>query len=68
MTLKVRYPNFQIQTRSQTLPQNTADADTIFQAVKLLLPKAQSSQLEVRLLGVGLSHWDDAHTQQLTRF
>ncbi|MCZ6680676.1 MAG: DNA polymerase IV [Candidatus Poribacteria bacterium] len=67
-TLKVRYPNLTIQTRSQTLPAASADKEAIFSTAVDLLQKTEAEQFGVRLLGVGVSHWDEENPLQLRLF
>ena len=67
ITLKVRYPDLKIQTRSQTLPVGVDDKERIFQTALELLEKTETEQ-GVRLLGIGLSHWEEYDSLQLQLF
>ena len=67
ITLKVRHPNLKIQTRSQTLPVGLDDKESIFQTVLPLLEKIETKG-GVRLLGIGLSHWEESDSLQLRLF
>ena len=55
MTLKIKTVDFEVKTRSHTLPANTNSEDTIFQAAKQLLLaeiKAEAPKsLKLRLMG-----------------
>ncbi|MCZ6676675.1 MAG: DNA polymerase IV [Candidatus Poribacteria bacterium] len=68
VTLKVRYPNLTIRTRSQTLLAGINDKATIARTAIDLLAKTQAQSLGVRLLGVGVSHWDEENPLQLRLF
>jgi len=56
ITLKVKYSDFALITRSATLPRPTDDALEIFSTVCSLLPKTGVGERPVRLLGISLSH------------
>lgn len=55
VTLKVRYSDFTTKTFAHTLSEPTCLDGFILQALRDLLPKAQSKRLRVRLIGVSLS-------------
>lgn len=57
ITLKIRYSDFTIQTRSKTLPDFINEKDDIFQIAKDLLYQERMSN-SVRLLGISLSNFD----------
>jgi DNA polymerase-4 len=62
VTVKVRYPDFTLVTRSFTLPSPTDQGIEIYQTALKLLHKTDAPQRKVRLLGVGISnfiHRDD---------
>jgi DNA polymerase IV len=62
VTLKVRYPDFSLVTRSLTLPFPTDQGIEIYQTAVKLLPRTEALQRRARLLGVGISsllHRDD---------
>ena len=67
VTLKIRYGDFSTFTRQHTMPQATQGTQTIAQeSLALLLP--EDAVKGVRLLGVGVSGFDEAEAaaQQLT--
>ena len=56
IVLKVKYFDFELITRSLTLPEFPANAETVFQtAMKLLRNKTKAGEKPVRLLGLGIS-------------
>lgn len=55
VTLKVKYSDFALITRSATLPAPTDDASEIYAAVCKLLRKTAVGKKPVRLLGISLS-------------
>lgn len=55
ITLKIKYSDFTLQTRSKTLPYFVSDAAVILDAAKLLLYQAKLNE-SVRLLGISLSN------------
>ena len=55
VTLKIRYSDFSLHTRSKTLPQFIASADLLLEAAKALLYQ-EPLQDSVRLLGISLSN------------
>lgn len=55
ITLKIRYSDFTIQTRSKTLPYFVSDKDVILETAKDLLYQEKMSN-SVRLLGISLSN------------
>jgi DNA polymerase IV len=62
VTVKVRYPDFTLVTRSLTLPSPTDQGIEIYQTAMKLLPRTEALQRRARLLGVGISnfiHRDD---------
>lgn len=54
--LKVKYNDFQQITRSETLPQASADHCEIYRCVLRLLEKTQAGSRPIRLLGVSLAN------------
>jgi len=55
VTLKIKYSDFTLQTRSKTLPYFISDKDVIMETVKELLFQS-SMKNSVRLLGISLSN------------
>ena len=55
ITLKIKYSDFTLQTRSKTLPYYVSDAAVILDAAKMLLYQDTMDE-SVRLLGVSLSN------------
>ena len=58
VTLKLKTADFRILTRSRTLPEATALAHRMFDAVKPLLRK-EATGTEFRLIGIALSHLEE---------
>jgi DNA polymerase IV len=63
ITLKIKYHNFQIHTRSKTLLQPVDDLDTITSTAMQLLLEAEADGKKVRLLGVSLSNFAESITR-----
>lgn len=55
VTLKIKYSDFTVQTRSKTMPYFIADSSLIFEAVKELLYQERPKD-SVRLLGISLAN------------
>ena len=55
LTIKVRYANFQIVTRSHSLTSHISCADDMFPWLPLLLKRTEAGNRAVRLLGVSAS-------------
>ena len=68
VTLKVRYPNFQTLTRSQTLPFQIDRESPILQQALELLTRTEAYDRGVRLLGIGLAGFEEKHSEQLDLF
>lgn len=68
ITLKVKYNDFVLVTRSVTLPNPTDDGSEIYAAVCDLLEKTAVGRRPVRLLGVSLSHFCFNSEDQLSLF
>ncbi len=66
VTLKVKYFDFELITRSRTLPQFPLSGEEIYLAAcDLLEKKTEAGAKPIRLLGVGMSRleeWDEKHT------
>lgn len=67
VTLKVRYPNFQIQTRSQSQA-NGLEEEQIRQISQGLVRQTTALEKGVRLLGVSVSNWWQENPLQLRLF
>ena len=65
VTLKIKYADFKQITRQATLPARTNSTDTIYEAACQLLA-ALSLEGKVRLVGVGVSGFDDVRPHQLS--
>lgn len=63
ITLKIKYSDFTLQTRSKTLPYFVSDASVILETAKDLLYQ-ESMQNSVRLLGISLSNLNTEKTKQ----
>lgn len=57
VTVKFKFHDFTIMTRSLSLPEFAADKTLLANAVKLILDKADLANKKVRLLGVGISNF-----------
>ena len=68
VTLKVRYPNFQTLTRSQTLPFQIDREAPILQQALTLLGRTEAGERGVRLLGIGLAGFEEEKAEQLDLF
>ena len=70
VTLKVKYDNFELVTRSQTFQQAINDDKQIYRVCKNLLTHTEAGLRKVRLLGVGLSlfnHQKSGQMQQMMK-
>lgn len=65
ITLKIKYNNLQLHTRSLTLEEYTNDAETIFRIASRLLHKT-GFERPVRLLGISTSHFIDTPVEQMS--
>ena len=63
--IKLRWPDFTTFTRQSTLREPTDSEDVVFQAALELLEKSWKDGQRVRLLGVGVSHFDALPARQL---
>ena len=68
MTLKVRYPDFQTITRSQTQHLYLDQAEPILERALDLLDRTEAEERGVRLLGVGVSGFEEEEVVQLDLF
>lgn len=59
ITLKIKYHDFRIKTRSKTLPFYTVDEDVIWSTVLELLHSPNYLEEAVRLLGISISQLDN---------
>ena len=60
ITIKVRYADFKTITRSHSIVSPTNNTSLIWKVVKeTLLPKANINRQGIRLLGVGVSQFND---------
>lgn len=65
VTLKIKYSDFTLQTRSKTLPLYIADKDLIMETIKELLFQ-EGMKNSVRLLGISMSNLNNEKKQALT--
>lgn len=56
ITLKVRYDNFEIATRSATFAHDVQEAAALYETAVNLLPLTEAGQRKVRLLGISVSN------------
>ena len=68
VTLKVRYPDFKTQTRSQSYVNRWLEEDQIRKTSWELLQQTVALEKGVRLLGVGVSNWWQENSLQLRLF
>ena len=68
VTLKVRYPDFKTQTRSQSYVSRWLEEDQIRKTSWELLQHTVALEKGVRLLGVGVSNWWQENPLQLRLF
>ncbi len=60
VVLKVKYADFQQVTRSRTLPTPVREAPALLAEAAALLAQTEVDRRPVRLLGIGVSHLDEA--------
>ena len=63
VTIKVRYSDFTTITRSQSVPEPTADADQIAARALKLLDKTEAGVRPVRLLGVSVHNFGETEAE-----
>jgi len=69
ITLKVKYHDFKIISRSKTFAEKINDAAVISITSKELLKQTEAGHKKIRLLGIGVSGFEDVDTKgQLTLF
>jgi len=68
IALKLRFEDFTTLTRQRTLLRHTDDALLIYQAVESLLDQFLPAPQKIRLLGVGISHFQARGERQLGLF
>ncbi|MEO8151031.1 MAG: DNA polymerase IV [Bacteroidia bacterium] len=69
ITLKIKYHDFKNISRSKTFPEHVNDPNLITETVKLLLKQTEAGQKKIRLLGIGVSSFEDEKlTSQLSLF
>jgi len=66
--LKLRYENFSTITRARTLMQNFNSTDIIFNTIKKLFYDNYTENKKIRLLGIGVSHFDNKTSAQRSLF
>lgn len=64
ITLKVRYADFEIATRSVSLPTMVNDVETLYNTAIAALPLTEAGVKEVRLLGISVSNLDLAREEK----
>lgn len=69
ITLKVKYHDFKIISRSKTFPERINEVAIIAQTAKELLKQTEAGHKKIRLLGIGVSGFEDVDTRgQLSLF
>jgi DNA polymerase-4 len=64
VTLKIKFSDFTLLTRSLTLTERTADIETILSTAEKLLDNIELEDKAIRLLGISLSNFYEAATDQ----
>ena len=59
ITLKIKYHDFMLITRSHSFPNLVGDIDTICATAKMLLSLSGIENIRIRLLGISLSNFDE---------
>lgn len=59
ITVKIKYHDFKLATRSQSFSEPVNDFETIIETAKILLAGAITDESKVRLLGISLSNFGD---------
>ncbi|MDR0574050.1 MAG: DNA polymerase IV [Tannerella sp.] len=67
VTLKVKYADFRIITRSKTLPLRIAGFDLFWNTAREIMKQVDLSNQPVRLLGLGISNATDKPEQKYTQ-
>ncbi|HRN56880.1 MAG TPA: DNA polymerase IV, partial [Agriterribacter sp.] len=65
ITIKFKFHDFTIMTRSHSLPVLVDDQQEVFSVVKMILDKAPVEEKRIRLLGVGISNFELPHKEEL---
>lgn len=70
VTVKFKFHDFTLMTRSLSVTEGINDRESVLNAVRIILDKATVEGRRIRLLGVGLSNFDQHHQddQQLKLF
>ena len=67
LTLKIKFKDFTQITRSKTVPHWINDLDTINRLSEELMNSVYKTDLEVRLLGIGISNLDNSYPEGPTQ-
>src|SRR5690606_26782479 len=57
LTLKIKYHDFKIATRSHSFPERTDDRETIYKTAVSLLTESDLTDKKIRLLGISMSNF-----------
>ncbi|HPE81673.1 MAG TPA: DNA polymerase IV [Gammaproteobacteria bacterium] len=68
VTLKIRFVGFETHTRQRTIPVPTHDERVILREAWALFLRGDLPRKPVRLIGVGISAWQQAESQQVDLF
>ena len=63
ITLKIKYHDFKLITRSQSFPAPVNDAETLLDTAMALLLKTELEGKKIRLLGISLSNFNEQRPQ-----
>lgn len=67
VTLKIKYHDFKVLTRSRSIAEATDDRDTIYRTACGLLETAETGNKKVRLLGISVSNFESSAVPQASR-
>lgn len=67
LTVKIKYHDFKLATRSQSFPEPIADFETILETARKLLAGAIHDEAKVRLLGISLSNFGEQSVKNIKR-
>ncbi|MEO5570172.1 MAG: DNA polymerase IV [Bacteroidia bacterium] len=62
ISIKVKYHDFKITSRSKTFPEHVSDPDVIAQTVKQLLKQTEAGLKKIRLVGIAVSGFEKVKT------
>jgi DNA polymerase IV len=63
VTLKIKYHDFRLSTRSQSFPHPVSDRDVVIGTARQLLSSTDPENKKIRLLGISISNFGDGVTR-----